>query len=96
MSTFVEKVMGAKAGTVVTINPDYVVINDGVSAAAVKEIKAVAVPDKVLVIYDHDVPTGRPEAAAILRQNLMFAHKYGCKYIQAEGIGYQYMLNTVV
>lgn len=96
MSTFVEKVMGAKAGTVVTINPDYVVINDGVSAAAVKEIKAVAVPDKVLVIYDHDVPTGRPEAAAILRQNLMFADKYGCKYIQAEGIGYQYMLNTVV
>ena len=71
MSTFVEKVMGAKAGTVVTINPDYVVINDGVSAAAVKEIKAVEVPEKVLVIYDHDVPTGRPEAAAILKQNLM-------------------------
>lgn len=96
MSTFVEQVMGATAGTVVTLSPDYVVINDGVSAAAVQEIKTVAVPDKVLVIYDHDVPTGRPEAAAILRRNLTFANKYGCRYIQAKGIGYQYMLNEIV
>lgn len=96
MSTFVERLLGGKAGTVVTVEPDWIVINDGVSHAAVEEISAVAKPEKVMVIYDHDVPTGRPEAAAILRKNLAFAEKYGCPYIQAEGVGYQYMLNEVV
>ena len=96
MSTFVERLLGGKAGTVVTVEPDWIVINDGVSHAAVDEISAVAKPEKVLVIYDHDVPTGRPEAAAILRKNLTFAEKYGCPYVQAEGTGYQYMLNEVV
>ena len=90
MSTFVERLLGGKAGTVVTVEPDWIVINDGVSHAAVEEISAVAKPEKVMVIYDHDVPTGRPEAAAILRKNLAFAEKYGCPYIQAEGVGYQY------
>ena len=96
MSTFVERLLGGKAGTVVTVELDWIVINDGVSHAAVDEISAVAKPEKVLVIYDHDVPTGRPEAAAILRKNLAFAEKYGCPYVQAEGTGYQYMLNEVV
>lgn len=96
MSTMVEKLMGGKAGSIVTFAPDYVIINDGVSEAAVKEIKTVADPAKVLVIYDHDVPTGRPEAAGVLRQNLRFAEQFGCKYIQAQGIGYQYLLNEVV
>ena len=68
--------MGEKQ-VVVTVEPDWIVINDGVSHAAVEEISAVAKPEKVMVIYDHDVPTGRPEAAAILRKNLAFAEKYG-------------------
>ena len=57
MSTFVERLLGGKAGTVVTVEPDRIVINDGVSHAAVAEISAVANPEKVMVIYDHDVPT---------------------------------------
>lgn len=96
MGTFVENLLGGAAGTVVTVEPDYIVINDGVSHAAVDEISTVAAPEKVLVIYDHDVPTGRPEAAAILRKNLDFALKYNCQYIQSEGAGYQYMVNEVV
>lgn len=96
MGTFVENLLGGAAGTVVTVEPDYIVINDGVSHAAVDEISTVAAPEKVLVIYDHDVPTGRPEAAAILRKNLDFALKYNCQYIQSEGTGYQYMVNEVV
>ena len=31
MSTFVERLLGGKAGTVVTVEPDWIVINDGVS-----------------------------------------------------------------
>lgn len=95
MGTFVETLLGGAAGTVATVEPDYVVINDGVSHAAVDEISAVAAPEKVLVIYDHDVPAGRPEAAGILRKNLAFAERFGCPYIQAQGIGYQYMVNEV-
>lgn len=96
MGTFVETLLGGAAGTVVTVEPDYVVINDGVSHTAVDDISTVAAPEKVLVIYDHDVPTGRPEAADILRKNLIFAETFGCSYIQAEGVGYQYMINEVV
>lgn len=96
MGTFVETMLGGTAGAVVTVEPDYIIINDGMSHAAVEEISTVAEPRKVLVIYDHDVPTGRPEAAAILRKNLKFATKYGCRYIQAKGVGYQYLVNEVV
>jgi len=96
MSTFVERILGGPAGSVVTVEPDWVVINDGVSHAAVDEISAVASPEKVLVIYDHDVPSGSPAAADILRKNLGFAERYGCRYIKAQGVGYQYMLNEMV
>ena len=96
MGKLIEKLLGGNTGSVVTVEPDYIVINDGVSHAAVDEISTVAYPQKVLVIYDHDVPTGRPEAAAILRKNLAFAEEYHCQYIQAEGTGYQYMVNEVV
>ncbi|WP_320930643.1 aconitase family protein [Hungatella sp.] len=96
MGTFVETMLGKAAGAVVTVEPDYIIINDGVSHAAVDEISTVAEPQKVLVIYDHDVPTGRPEAAAVLRKNLEFATAYGCRYIQAKGVGYQYLVHEVV
>ncbi len=96
MSTFIERIMGKAAGEVVMLSPDYLVINDGVSHAAVDRISTVANQDKVWVIYDHDVPTGSPEAAAVLRKNLKFAIKNGCHYIQAQGIGYQYMLDEIV
>ncbi len=96
MGKLIENLLGGSAGTVVTVEPDYIVINDGVSHAAVDDISTVAKPEKVLVFFDHDVPTGRPEAAAILRKNLKFAEKYDCQYIQSVGIGYQYMLNELV
>ncbi len=96
MATFVERLLGGAAGEIVTVEPDYVVINDGVSSAAVEDISTVAAPEKVLVIYDHDVPTGRPEAAEVLKKNFAFSKKFGTRYIQAEGIGYQYLVNEVV
>lgn len=96
MRTWIENALGGAAGSVVTIEPDVIVINDGVSHAAVDEISSVANPERVWVVYDHDVPTGRPEAAAILRKNLLFAQQYGCHYVQAKGIGYLYLLHEVV
>lgn len=96
MSTFAERILGGACGTVVTVEPDIIVVNDGVSHGAIKDVQHVAYPDRVYVIYDHDVPTGRPEAAAILKENLTFARTYGCRYIQAQGTGYQYLCNEVV
>ncbi len=96
MRSFIETSLGGEAGGIVTIEPDYVILNDGVSSAAVDEIASVAHPERVYVIYDHDVPTGRPEAAAILRKNLRFAEQYGCHYIQAKGVGYLHMLHDVM
>lgn len=96
MSTFIETVLGGAAGSVVTVEPDTVIINDGVSHAAVDEISSVAYPERIYVIYDHDVPTGRPEAAAILRKNWLFSQKFNCQYVQAKGIGYLYLLHEVV
>ena len=96
LSSFVEKLLKGTAGSVVTVEPDYVIVNDGVSNASVDDVSSVRYPERVLVIYDHDVPTGRPEAAAILKKNLNFADKYHCKYIQAKGIGYQYLANEVI
>lgn len=96
MSTFIEKMLGKPAGTAATVTPNYIVINDGVSHRAVDEITAVADRERVWVIYDHDVPTGTPQGSDRLKKNLMFAKKYGCRYIQAKGVGYQYMLNCVV
>ena len=89
MSTFVEQVMGKPAGSVVTLAPDYMIISDDESAAAVDEISTVADQEHVWVVYDHDVPTGSPEAAAVLRRNLLFARRHGCHYVQAKGCGYE-------
>ena len=96
MSTFVEQVMGKPAGSVVTLAPDYMIISDDESAAAVDEISTVADQEHVWVVYDHDVPTGSPEAAAVLRRNLLFARRHGCHYVQAKGCGYEYFLQEVI
>lgn len=82
MGKLIEKLLGGNTGSVVTVEPDYIVINDGVSHAAVDEISTVAYPQKVLVIYDHDVPTGRPEAAAILRKIWHLRKNNHCQYIR--------------
>lgn len=96
MGTFIEKILKKEVGSVATILPDYIVINDGVSHTVVDEISLVFDPQRVWVFHDHDVPTGSPEAANILRKNLKFAQKFGCHYVQAKGTGYQYMLDEVI
>lgn len=96
MATLIETMLGASAGAIVTVRPDHVVITDGPSHKAVQSVKSVAAPGKVTVIFDHDVPTGSPEAAAILREINTFAHQYGCRFVQSVGVGCQWMLNEVV
>lgn len=88
--------LGAAEGSIVTVKPDYIVVTDGPSHKAVEGVRSVAAPEKVMVIFDHDVPTGSPDAADILREINTFAHKYNCRFVQSVGVGYQWMLNEVV
>jgi 3-isopropylmalate/(R)-2-methylmalate dehydratase large subunit len=92
MGSQIERILGGTQGSVVTVTPDYAIINDGLSSGAVEMISTVAESDKVLVIYDHDVPTGTPESAATFRKVNAFAKKFGTTFVQAQGTGYSWML----
>lgn len=96
MATFIEAMGGAAPGSIVTVKPDHIVVTDGPSHKAVENVHSVVVPGRTTVIFDHDVPTGSPEAADILRKINTFAHQYGCRFVQSVGVGYQWMLNEVV
>jgi 3-isopropylmalate dehydratase large subunit 1 len=96
MANYFETLLTAAPGSVVTVEPDYIVVNDGVSYVAATEARSAAAPEKVLVIFDHNVPTGDPEGARVFGVIRDFAKKFGCKFIQAQGVGYQYMFNEVV
>jgi 3-isopropylmalate/(R)-2-methylmalate dehydratase large subunit len=73
--TAVEKVLAAKSGRnsvkpgdVVSPDPDYIMIHDGVVMAAKRELDALgitrlATPDKVMMVTDHDVIYGSARAA---------------------------------
>ena len=96
MSTFVETMLGAPAGQPARITPDLVVVNDGICHTAVEMAGMVRSPAKVRVIFDHDVPTGQPEAAWVFGEIRRFAKSNGMRFIQAQGVGYQYLLEQEV
>ena len=50
MANNFDTLLTAAPGSVVTLEPDYIVVNDGVSYLAAVEAKSVANPDKVLVL----------------------------------------------
>ena len=92
----VERLLGAEAGERVTVRPDWMVVNDGASHAAVTALEHAARPERVIVYHDHDVPTGRPEASAIYAELLAFARRCGTAFVQARGVGYLDMMDTRV
>lgn len=96
MATLIESMLGASAGSIVTVEPNYLVITDGPSNKATEMAKTVAAPEKVYVFHDHDVPTGSPEAAFIWKRIHAFAEDHRCQFVQNVGIGYEWMLRNVV
>lgn len=96
MSTLIERILGAPAGQPVRVTPDLVVVNDGIAYTAAEMAASVKNPSSVRVIFDHDVPTGRPEAAQVFGIIRRFAQKNGLRFLQAQGVGYQYLLNEEV
>lgn len=97
--TMAEKILGGSAGQLVTVKPDYLVINDGVGHKAVdlvEKTKGIADKDKVIIVIDHDVPAGDSKGAAIFQKLVSFSKEYDIKFIQAEGTSYQVMLDSYI
>ena len=88
----IEQLLGKAAGNIATVEPDYIVINDGISSGAVDMISKVAYPSRLFVIFDHDVPTGTPESAMVFRKINKFSNKHGAEFVQAKGVGYSWLL----
>ena len=61
----IEKLLGAAAGDTAIISPDHVLVTNGSSHAVTGYVKRAAAPEKVLVMYDHNVPSGSPEDAKV-------------------------------
>ena len=80
--TFVEKILGGKAGSIVTASPDFVLSHDNTSAIIKKFEKTgaekVINPDKCVVVLDHVVPAASEKHA----QN----HKIIREWVKEQGI----------
>lgn len=97
--TMAEKILGGVANQVVTVKPDYLVINDGIGHKAVDLVekeKGIYNKDKVIIVIDHDVPAGDSKGAAIFQQLVGFSKEYDIKFKQAEGTSYTVMLDSYV
>jgi len=89
--TAVEKVLAAKSGRstvkpgdVVSPDPDFIMIHDGVVMAAKRELDALgitrlATPEKVMMVTDHDVIYGSARAAERGAFNRKAAAQWGVK-----------------
>lgn len=95
--TAIEQILNGVAGEMVTVKPTYVVVNDGEGHKAVDLVeRGIVNRDNIIIFFDHDVPTGTSEAAAVVGKLERFSQEYGICYIQAKGIGYQVMLDEFV
>ena len=87
MANWIETILGAACGETVKVTPEYVVLNDGPSHKAIEGVEHVAHPERVVIYYDHDVPSGAPETSRIFAELLAFSRKHGVKLVQSEGVG---------
>jgi 3-isopropylmalate/(R)-2-methylmalate dehydratase large subunit len=94
--SFVERILGSEAGKTASVKPDMIIVNDGISSAVVDLVSRVASPPQVMVIYDHDVPTGSSEAAGVFIKINRFAKQFGLEFVQGKGISYQYLLDEAI
>ena len=92
--TQIEIITGKKAGEIATVQPDLVLTTNGFSHKVTEYVQNVKSPDKALVVYDHNVPTGLPEESKIFREILKFAKQYGIAFKQAKGIAEKWLLES--
>jgi len=80
--TFVEKILGSRAGSIVTASPDFVLSHDNTSAIIKKfektGAKKVKCPEKCIIILDHVVPAASEKHAS--------NHKRVREWVSEQGI----------
>ncbi|MFA6504652.1 MAG: aconitase family protein [Treponemataceae bacterium] len=96
--TVVERFLGGVPGDIVRLKADICMVNDGDGHSAVDmvekagdEVKA----SNVIVLFDHSVPAGSYDSAAIQKKLIAFAKKWDLDFAQAQGIGYQTLLDKL-
>jgi 3-isopropylmalate/(R)-2-methylmalate dehydratase large subunit len=94
--SFVERILGSETGKTTSVKPDLIIVNDGVSSTVVDMVSRVESLPQIIVIYDHDVPTGSSESAGVFIKINRFAKQFGLEFVQGKGIGYQYLLDEVI
>lgn len=95
---FIENLLGKKAGQEVQLSPDFYVVTDGPGHTLFNQLQVSEIQDKqkVVIIFDHDIPAGSFESARIQKELIELARKGKMNLVQAEGIGYNVMLNDYV
>lgn len=88
----IEEITGAKAGEVVSVLPSLLIIDNGFSHEVTQMAGSVKDPEKVIVIYDHNVPAGLPEESKVFQEIYRFAQTHGIEFCQAKGIGRKWLL----
>ncbi len=86
-------------GDRVRVQPDLIVVNDGLSLETINKLSDVSMSveaNRVLVIFDHDIPAGSFETAKKQKKLIAFAKSKGIKLETAKGIGYHYLTNQIV
>ncbi|WP_434311582.1 3-isopropylmalate dehydratase large subunit [Hominifimenecus sp. rT4P-3] len=101
--TIIEKIIGrntgceAKAGDIVTVNVDRVMIHDIFIPFVAEKFEEMGFsklwdPDKVVLIYDHLVPASQVDDTRHFRIGDAFAEKYGMTHVhRSDGICHQLM-----
>jgi 3-isopropylmalate/(R)-2-methylmalate dehydratase large subunit len=88
----IEEILGAKAGDVACVEPKYILITNGFGHEITNLVTNVNNPNQSIVVYDHNVPAGRPEESKIFQEILQFARTYGIHFYQAKGIAQKWMM----
>ena len=88
-----------KPGEKIVLNVDYCLINDAVSNVAVDYIKdedKLFDSKKVVVVIDHDTPSGSEDAAKVQKKLIAFAKKHDTHFHHGEGVPYQILIDKYV
>ncbi len=83
----------------VQVAVDFCLVNDGASHHGVdflSEADSLFDNSRVVVIIDHDTPSGSEAASVIQRKLIDFAKKHNTAYHHGEGAGYQLMIDKYV
>lgn len=93
---WIEQRLGAAAGEAVTVSPDLVLVTNGPSHGVTEFVSGVEDPERALVMYDHNVPSGSPEDARVFGEILGFSKAYKIRFAQAKGIALQYLFDEKI